>query len=78
MVEDLKNFEALTNKVICSKNDNIIEHELISDSPEIISLNEFRLRKFAEFVYRFLFSVFLSAHLFDFFFNPIWMHGYIW
>lgn len=45
---------------------------------ERITVLEYELRKLIELFYRFLFSVFLSAHLFDFLFNPIWMHGYIW
>jgi hypothetical protein len=45
---------------------------------EEISDTEEKVRKWLEFLYRFAMAVFISCHLFDFLFSPIWMHGYLW
>lgn len=50
----------------------------VYDDGEYIPQWEFNVRQQLRFLYRFAVAVFLSAHLFDFLFNPIWMHGYIW
>jgi len=51
---------------------------LSPDGREFITCRELRIRRVLEAIYRFCLSVFCSAHLFDFLFSPIWMHGYIW
>ncbi|KAL6734207.1 hypothetical protein Aduo_004771 [Ancylostoma duodenale] len=48
------------------------------EDPSTVSPSEWRLRKLLALAYRLSVSVFLTAHLFDFLFSSVWMHGYIW
>ncbi|KIH44587.1 hypothetical protein ANCDUO_25387 [Ancylostoma duodenale] len=48
------------------------------EDPSTVSPSERRLRKLLALSYRLSVSVFLTAHLFDFLFSSVWMHGYIW
>jgi len=45
---------------------------------EVVSTSERRLRGLFETGYRLALAVFVSAHVFDFLFSSIWMHGYVW
>lgn len=49
-----------------------------TDGNEWISPSEQIVRRTIELIFRFSFGTFISAHIFDFLFNPIWMHGYLW
>ncbi|KAI1727772.1 hypothetical protein Ddc_05089 [Ditylenchus destructor] len=84
---DIRFIDELESKENCDSesflvHDNIQigseEWTLSDDSREYINLFEWKLRSLADFSYRFAFAVFLSAQMFDFLFNPVWMHGYIW
>ncbi|KAE9420866.1 hypothetical protein Angca_000607, partial [Angiostrongylus cantonensis] len=52
----------------------ILEPEDVSS----LSVSERLIRRMLSVAYRLAFAVFVSAHLFDFLFSSIWMHGYIW
>lgn len=43
-----------------------------------LSDGERRLRGFLGLAYRFMAAIFTASHIFDFLFNSVWMHGYIW
>ncbi|VDN52320.1 unnamed protein product [Dracunculus medinensis] len=45
---------------------------------EEVSTGEQKIRDKINFTFRLLLASFFSCQIFDFFFNPIWMHGYIW
>lgn len=48
------------------------------EEEEEVSEPEQCTRRVLEFSYRFAMAVFISCHLFEFLFSPIWMHGYLW
>lgn len=75
------------NNIQDDDDDAVVQSLLLADgwqqSPdgpkgEWISPAEVKARRAIEFGFRFGFSIFLSAQIFDFLFNPIWMHGYLW
>uniref|UniRef100_A0A7E4V1S1 Exosortase/archaeosortase family protein n=1 Tax=Panagrellus redivivus TaxID=6233 RepID=A0A7E4V1S1_PANRE len=60
-------------------------HEIFSlifdnctSEPEILSPTEVKFRKIASIAYRFVLATIISFQWYDFLFNPIWMHGYLW
>ncbi|KAF7640321.1 hypothetical protein Mgra_00000141 [Meloidogyne graminicola] len=53
-------------------------NEFIFEDEEWISINELYIRQIIIFIFRFVLGIFCSAQLWDFMFNPIWMHGYLW
>jgi hypothetical protein len=55
-----------------------LKNLISTDDVEEVSEPEQKVRQWLEFFYRFVMAVFLSCQLFDFLFNPIWMHGYLW
>jgi len=78
-----------SNSIVDQQNDDPIPiqdqkqqqfHELseFEDCGEWISTDEHRVRRFIDWIFRLCLGTFFSAQLFDFLFNPIWMHGYIW
>lgn len=67
----------MLKKSFTVKFDNIA-YIFINDSFEFITPWELHMRTKIKTFYRFILAVFFSAHIFDFLFNPIWMHGYIW
>ncbi|VDM55828.1 unnamed protein product [Angiostrongylus costaricensis] len=58
----------------CLARIRILEPEDLSS----LSVSERRIRRMLSVAYRLALAVFVSAHLFDFLFSSIWMHGYIW
>ncbi|ETN75792.1 hypothetical protein NECAME_12134 [Necator americanus] len=48
------------------------------EDPSTVSASERRVRRLLSLAYRLSVSVFVTAHLFDFLFSSVWMHGYIW
>ncbi|KAK6734044.1 hypothetical protein RB195_017675 [Necator americanus] len=48
------------------------------EDPSTVSASERRVRRLLSLAYRLSMSVFVTAHLFDFLFSSVWMHGYIW
>lgn len=50
----------------------------IKDSCEFVTLWELNVRLKIKFFFRIILATFCSNQIFDFLFNPIWMHGYIW
>uniref|UniRef100_A0A1I8BEI5 Uncharacterized protein n=1 Tax=Meloidogyne hapla TaxID=6305 RepID=A0A1I8BEI5_MELHA len=57
---------------------NKLINEFIFEDGEWISQSEANIRQIIIFIFRFALGIFCSAHLWDFMFNPIWMHGYLW
>ncbi|CAK5030129.1 unnamed protein product [Meloidogyne enterolobii] len=57
---------------------NKLINEFIFEDGEWISQREAHIRQIIIFIFRFALGIFFSAHLWDFMFNPIWMHGYLW
>uniref|UniRef100_A0AC35FJ15 Uncharacterized protein n=1 Tax=Panagrolaimus sp. PS1159 TaxID=55785 RepID=A0AC35FJ15_9BILA len=45
---------------------------------EELSASDILIRKWFSRTFRASIATFLSFQLFDFLFNPIWMHGYLW
>ncbi|KAK5986585.1 hypothetical protein GCK32_009457 [Trichostrongylus colubriformis] len=43
-----------------------------------LSISERRIRRLLSIGYRLVVAIFVTAHLFDFLFSSVWMHGYIW
>jgi hypothetical protein len=48
------------------------------EEEEEVSRGEQSVRGLVESGYRFALAIFVSAHVFDFLFSSIWMHGYVW
>ncbi|XGW10457.1 hypothetical protein V3C99_012166 [Haemonchus contortus] len=43
-----------------------------------LSPMERRVRRILSICYRLALAIFITAHIFDFLFSSVWMHGYIW